>query len=636
MAGIYEKEMSKDEIAFVEKSTTGEFCFIDEWFEENLPYENAAGDAMDEYTQTCINDYIKPPGLIGTLPEFKDADKKIPKVNKAPKVEPEKVLVFADMEGWCEGIIEAVPEGRIDKKKCKIVEFAEEYDLDELEQEDVDKLLKDKKYDLIIFGSGLDMPESNSVADVIDWNTKMTKLYWFLIKAIHSNPKSCKRLAVLTRGCLAHEAQMHKDAGLGLIGSSTFYGMTNTVRLELGVDTDLPIQYIDTEYYLHIRGKDDLLPKLASECFRTISFGHNCVRILHNPGRYVMRQMNSKKYEKAKKEFKMPTEGIIGISGGNGALGIVFGGWMIEKCKKQGVKGGLTIQFLSRSMKISDQNAKAWKKVQTEAAKLDIKVEQAKMDMSTQGAVDEYVKGCNGQLVGFVHSAGVLEDSMIAGQTWEKFMNVFNSKHFPALYLHQALETFEQKDFQWLWLFGSMAEYGNMGQVNYSGSNGFLAALARHRTALGRKTICMKWGGWGEVGMAATMNEALRKRYADGMTPFFTTKEGLQGLETGLSTNCPNFLTYKLNPKAMMKDLVECEKVTECYMRNHYSEICPTVKASSTDRKHLMTVFRTTKGLYQANAANDYLTWFSFVGDTVENADVDPVTGEHMMMNSMF
>jgi len=551
---------------------------------------------------------------------------------KTPKVEPEKVLVFGDMEGWCEGIIEAVPEGRIDKKKCKIVEFAEEYDLDELEQEDVDKLLKDKKYDLIIFGSGLDMPESNSVADVIDWNTKMTKLYWFVLKSIHSsNGKYCKRLAVLTRGCLAHESPIHRDVGLGLIASSTFFGMTNTARLEFGTDIDLPIQYIDCEYWLSVRGKEDLLPKLASECFRIASFGHNTVRLLHNPGRYVMRHMNSKKYEKAKKEFKMPTEGIIGISGGNGALGIVFGGWLLEQAKKQGVKGGLTIQFLSRSMKVSEQNAKSWKKVQTDAAKLDIKVEQAKMDMSTQGAVDEYIKNCNGQLAGFIHSAGVLEDSMIGSMTWEKFEKSFESKHRPALYLHQALEEMPQKDFQWLWLFGSMAEYGNMGQINYSGSNGFLAALARHRTALGMKTICMKWGGWGEVGMAATMKDSLRKRMEASMFPMFKTKEGLEGLQAGLTTNCPNFVTIKLNDEALKRDLVNCDKVSDCYTRNFYSEICPTVKAPSTDRQHLMTLFRTCKGLYQEYAGNDYLVWFTFVGEEVMDLDdcFDPETGEY-------
>lgn len=625
MTDLYKKEMTEDEVKFVTENTKEQFCFIDEWFEENLPLENKEGDAMEEFSQVCINHYFKPPGVLGTLPQFEDAEKKTPKLPKAPKMEPEKVLVFGDMEGWCEGIIENAPEGRI--KKSQIVEFATEYDLDDFTIEDVEELLK-PGWDLIIFGSGLDMPESNSVADVIDWNTKMTKLYWFVLKGIHNmQGKCCKRLAVLTRGCLAHEEFMHKDVGLGLIASSTFFGMSNTARMEFGVDFDIPIQYIDTEYWLHVRGKEDILPKLASECFRLASFGHNTVRILHNPGRYVMRFMNSKKYEMAKKEFKMPTEGIIGISGGNGALGIVFGGWFIEQCKKQKVpSGGLTIQFLSRSMKVADNSAKAWKKVQTEAEKLGIKVEQAKLDMSTQEAVNEYVKACDGKLVGFVHSAGVLEDAMIGSMTWEKFEKSFASKHFPALYLHQALEEIPQKDLQWMWLFGSVAEYGNMGQLNYSGSNGFLAALARHRTALGKKTICMKWGGWGEVGMAATMADALRKRLDNGMQPLFKTKEGLAGLEAGLKTNCPNFSTYKLNDEAMMRDLVSCDKTSECYGRNTYSEICPTVRAPGLERKYLMTLYRTTRGLYQEHAGNDWLVWFTFVGDEIDPADMEDST----------
>ena len=65
--------------------------------------------------------------------------------------------------------------------------------------------------------------------------------------------------------------------------------------------------------------------------------------------------------------------------------------------------------------------------------------------------------------------------------TWEKFETVYQSKHHAALFLHQAIELNPQKDLRFLWNFSSTSVYGNMGQLNYSGSNSFLDVLTRHR-----------------------------------------------------------------------------------------------------------------------------------------------------------
>ena len=65
--------------------------------------------------------------------------------------------------------------------------------------------------------------------------------------------------------------------------------------------------------------------------------------------------------------------------------------------------------------------------------------------------------------------------------TWEKFETVYQSKHHAALFLHQAMELNPQKDLRFLWNFSSTSVYGNMGQLNYSGSNSFLDVLTRHR-----------------------------------------------------------------------------------------------------------------------------------------------------------
>lgn len=154
------------------------------------------------------------------------------------------------------------------------------------------------------------------------------------------------------------------------------------------------------------------------------------------------------------------------------------------------------------------------------------------MDMSSKEGCCKFIEKLNGELYGFIHSAGVLQDSMLMNLTWEKFETVFQclvlhkntvmvgcseyglaififmvrthfcrnttpecwilstsvistwsvrSKHHAALFLHYALEQYPQKDFRFMWNFSSTSVYGNMGQLNYSGSNSFLDVLTRHR-----------------------------------------------------------------------------------------------------------------------------------------------------------
>ncbi|CAE8637100.1 unnamed protein product, partial [Polarella glacialis] len=201
---------------------------------------------------------------------------------------------------------------------------------------------------------------------------------------------------------------------------------------------------------------------------------HNTVRIL-NRGRYVLRQVPSKPYEK-QAEWQLPEDGVIAISGGNGALGLVMGLWILRKAKKQGGKK-FSIQFLSRSMKISDGNMSNWKEIQDLAASLGIHVEQSKCDVSKQESVDAFLESVTPNLAGFIHSAGILQDAVLGNQTWEKFDAVFEAKSRAALFLHDGMERFPTPKLKFFWLFSSNSVYGNMGQLNYSASNSFLDGL---------------------------------------------------------------------------------------------------------------------------------------------------------------
>merc|ERR1712217_742017 len=300
--------------------------------------------------------------------------------------------------------------------------------------------------------------------------------------------------------------------------------------------------------------------------------GHNTVRIL-NKGRYVLRGIASKHVEYGPM-LQLPENGVIAITGGNGALGLVMGIWLLNKAKEQGGKK-FSIKFLSRSCKITDQNMPMWKEIEAMANELGSDVEQAKCDVSSQAAADEFIQGLTPNLTGFIHSAGVLQESIILNQTAEKFDKVFESKSRAATYVHDALERFENPDLAFFWMFSSGAVYGNMGQINYSGSNSFLDGLSRHRRAMGKVSMAPQWGAWGDVGMARNLDEATRRRMAMSPFPYFSNAEGLYGMEQLIRSNYAYGQVMKANPQVVFGMIMDDSSATACYTRNFYSPIAP-------------------------------------------------------------
>lgn len=564
----------------------GVMCWPVDWFREDLPIENKDGDSLDKVLEGWYNDSVSVPKTVENFVKTQNLQPaEFPKPPPPPK---EAVLVFSDNKGYCQRILAAAPEGRIMTKK--IVDEWESMDLD-----DVAKVISSQKggWDLVIFGAGLNSPPSNHVMNCIQHQAVVSELFLYVLKSILRS-ENAKRLACVTAGCFSDEPAEHKKLGLGMINSSLLFGMCNSARMEF---EETSLQYVDTEPSLRATGEGDkyqIFPRIASELFREQTFAHNITRIL-NRGRYVLRMCSGQEYIKAQAEFVMPKTGVIAISGGNGALGLVMGEWLLRKCEQQGVSG-LDIQFLSRSMKITDLNIARWKDIQAKSETMGITVAQKKVDFSTQEATDKYMTEVSPTLGGFIHSAGILQDSMLVNLTWEKCEGVFDSKHRPALYLHSALERIAQTDLKFWWVFSSVSTWGNMGQVNYSGSNAYLDALCRHRIAKGKVALAIQWGAWGEVGMAATMTDSMRARTQNGPMPYFTNEEGLYGLECVLQTGLPLGSVFKVNPPIMFGMTAGADTAMQCHTRNFYSEFTPTPMPQSLERNHMYTAFRTGFG----------------------------------------
>jgi len=294
--------------------------------------------------------------------------------------------------------------------------------------------------------------------------------------------------------------------------------------------------------------------------------------LLLQRGHHVLRAVDASQYEYGP-DMTMPKEGIIGITGGNGALGLVMGIWFLTKAKEQGGKQ-FSIKFLSRSAKANDQNMPNWQLVQDMGKDLGIHVEQDVLDFSKEADVDAWVLKNTPNLVGIIHSAGVLQDSMLFNMTWDKFETSFNPKSRAALYIHDALER-NENPIEFFWVFSSGAVYGNMGQLNYPASNSMLDGLVRHRRAMGLPAMAPQWGAWGDVGMAKNLDDASRRRMANSPFPYFSNAEGLHGMEQLIRTNFAYGQVMKCNGPVVFGMVMGDDVAQQCYSRNFYSILAP-------------------------------------------------------------
>lgn len=489
----------------------GQMSWIWDWIPEPLPLENKEGSSMMPVLEAA--EYLK-------------LGKALPRQDETKAM---KILVFPDRDGLAEQILGFAPEGRVSRSKMTVVRDPPE----EITTEYCKKLMHKTTWDLIVFGYGLNRPAKSNVTELIKCQDIFTKVYLSLAQSLVDPCEDGKigSMAILARGCFTQDKDIHNN-GIGVVAAGNLYGMTNSVRAELGI----PVQYLEFDWY-----PTELdMQLMASELFRKETFGYSAVWI-HKEQRYVHRQFYSTSYEKFPEEFEVPDDGIIGISGGNGAVGIVMGMFFMQKAElamKRGKSKNFQIKLLSRSMKVPEESQKTWKECQELAAKLGLHVEQARLDCGDRDAVHAWIAEHTPNLRAFIHSAGVLRDSMLPNQTWQKYEDVYNSKHRGALYVHEALMVHRNPGIH-VWLFSSDSVYGNQSATNYSGSNSFQDSLCRHNRANGHNWLAIQWGSWGEVGMAANLSAPMIARINNGFHPMNPTKEMLRGLDSALRTQMP-------------------------------------------------------------------------------------------------
>lgn len=224
--------------------------------------------------------------------------------------------------------------------------------------------------------------------------------------------------------------------------------------------------------------------------------------------------------------FGVKADAAYLITGGLGALGLEVARWLVEQ-------GTRHLVLAARSTPSSQASTAIRQMEQAGAKVLTVRCDVA--NRRELAAALDHVKQSMPPLAGIVHAAGVLDDGLLAQQTWERFRKVMAPKMDGAWNLHRLTEG-QPLDF--FVFFSSVAGLlGSPGQGNYAAANAFLDALAERRRQQGLAALSVNWGPWEGAGMAAGLTAADRARWNAGGLQTIPVDQGLAALEKLLSEN---------------------------------------------------------------------------------------------------
>ncbi|MCK9896148.1 type I polyketide synthase [Frankia sp. AgB32] len=155
-------------------------------------------------------------------------------------------------------------------------------------------------------------------------------------------------------------------------------------------------------------------------------------------------------------------------------------------------------------------------------------------------------------LTAVVHTAGVLDDGVVAALTAERIDPVLRPKVDAVLHLHELTRDRPLAGFV---LFSSLAgTFGGSGQANYAAGNAFLDAFAAHRRALGLPAVSMGWGLWERrSAMTGKLDGADLRRLSQGGIVPMPDAMGLALFDAALTRDEPTILTARLDLAAVRR-----------------------------------------------------------------------------------
>ncbi|MEU3352366.1 SDR family NAD(P)-dependent oxidoreductase [Streptomyces sp. NPDC037389] len=216
------------------------------------------------------------------------------------------------------------------------------------------------------------------------------------------------------------------------------------------------------------------------------------------------------------------------VTGATGALGGILARHLVTQ------HGARHLLLLSRR----GADAPGAAELRDELTELGATVTLAAVDVVDRPALAKVIADIPAEhpLTAVVHTAGVLDDGVIAQMTPEQLTTVLRPKIDAAWNLHEL--TKDLPELSSFVLYSSVAGLlGTAGQSNYAAGNTFLDALAEHRRANGLPGVSLAWGLWADTGsIAGHLAEAdLRRLARSGLLPL-NSKEAMELFDAAPAT----------------------------------------------------------------------------------------------------
>jgi len=208
------------------------------------------------------------------------------------------------------------------------------------------------------------------------------------------------------------------------------------------------------------------------------------------------------------------------ITGGLGALGLEVARHLVSRGARHLVLAGRSAPSADAARTLGELEAAG------------ATVVAARADVSREAEVAAMLGDIAARmpaLAGVIHAAGVLDDGVLAEQTWARFETVLAPKLAGAWNLHRLTE---QLPLDFFVMFSSMVSlFGGPGQGSYAAANAFLDALAHHRRGRSLPALSVNWGAWAGIGMAASADDRDHRRWRDQGMGSIAPDEGVALLD---------------------------------------------------------------------------------------------------------